>query len=226
VILIIETSGPFCSVAVCDTAGLVIAELSSDQFQKHAEEAPLLSVEVLKMAGITASQLQAVAVNKGPGSYTGLRIGTSLAKGICYAAKVPLIAVDGLKSLAMKAVAEGIYGDIYWAMIDARRDEVFAASYNAAGEQLSALQPMILTEDRLAFEQSGKPVFCGNSGEKIRRLMPEGFSALFYDNMPNASMLSAEASRCFLSGNFADLAYFEPDYGKAFMAGTTARFKV
>lgn len=226
-ILVIETSGKFCSAAVCLLSGEVISFCKSDKPLSHAEEAPGLIEKALAGAGISPAELSAVAVNKGPGSYTGLRIGSSLAKGIVFATETVLIGVDGLQALVLQAVKQGIEADVYWAMIDARRDEVFAACYDRLGNILQPLRPMILTDQSENLPDALiKSAFCGDSAEKIRRLLPWSERAVFFDQLIDAEMMCTLAAKQFRDGQFADLAYFEPDYGKEFIAGITQKFRI
>lgn len=226
-ILVIETSGKLCTTAVCRLNGEVMSICRSDKPLSHAEEAPGLIEKALAEAGISSAELSAVAVNKGPGSYTGLRIGTSLAKGIVFATGTVLLGIDGLQAMVLSAVKKGIEADIYWAMIDARRDEVFAAGYDRDGNILHPLRPMILSDATKNLpDASLNTVFCGDSSEKIRRLLPWTEHATFFNHLVDAEMMCMPAAKQLSEGLIADLAYFEPDYGKEFIAGITQKFKV
>lgn len=224
-ILILETGGQICSVALTDLNGKLLARAEGDHVHAHAEQMPGLAASVLKAAGADMTQLTAVAVNRGPGSYTGLRIGTSFAKGLCYGLRIPLIAVDSLKVLAMEAAAAGIEAKKYLCMIDARRDEVFMAVYDPAFNVLEKLHAYGLEPDSWAGEWFNIAV-CGDSGEKVRKLVHGAEHFKYFDAAPSADMMCEEASRMFCAGETADLAYFEPDYGKEFMAGVTKKFAV
>ena len=224
-ILILETGGQICTVALADLNGKMLALAEGDRVYAHAEQMPGLAAAVLKQAGADMTQLSAVAVNRGPGSYTGLRIGASFAKGLCYGLGIPLIAVDSLKVLAMEAAAAGIQAKKYICMIDARRDEVFMAVYDPAFNVLEKLHAYCLEPDSWAGEWFDIAI-CGDSGEKVRKLVHGAVHFKYFDAAPAAGMMCAEAARMMRDSETADLAYFEPDYGKEFMAGVTKRFAV
>jgi tRNA threonylcarbamoyladenosine biosynthesis protein TsaB len=223
-ILMIESSGPVGSVAICDTKGNSLGSLFSDQPNAHAELLPGMVEKVMNLAGINTGDLLAVAVNKGPGSYTGLRIGASLAKGLCFGLNIPLIAADGLKVMSLQASKHGIPGDAYVCMVDARRDEVFYAVYDHQFQQMEPLSAKILAPGAWQMLEQKHIVFCGNATDKMKQLVPEHADAPGYDGLPQASEFASEVARQFNAGEFADTAYFEPDYGKAFMAGVTKKF--
>jgi tRNA threonylcarbamoyladenosine biosynthesis protein TsaB len=220
-ILCIETSGAFGSVALADADGRCLELFKTTAENAHAEQIPVL---VSRLVGLTyerGSNIEAVAVNKGPGSYTGLRIGTSLAKGICYGFGIPLIACDGLQLLAMQAASEGFLAECYICVMDARRDEVFFAIYGPAFEVLVPLGNKILSEGVWSDYIGKDVVFCGNAVDKLKTLIPAFAGYRAHHSHVSAEWMCSDAIRQFEAGKTADLAYFEPDYGKAFYMGSS-----
>lgn len=224
-ILIIETSAQLCSSAIADEQGNVIAEIIASEENAHAEKLPGMVSQVIANAGITLSELSAVGISRGPGSYTGLRIGTSLAKGICYASGVPLISLNGLRGMAM-AATQKYQADLYAAHLDARRNEVYMEVFNAAGDVVKPLGAIIL--DAGTFEEfPGKQwLICGNSNEKIQSICTFGRDPEYLDTFPVAANLVEEAANKFKQKQWEDLAYFEPLYLKDFIPGITKKFSV
>ena len=228
VILNIETSSRICSVAVT-SEGMVEWHVESEEPMQHAT---LLAPYVEKALDFLARRelkLDAVAVSIGPGSYTGLRIGLSLAKGLCFAQDVPLIGVPTLEVLAVKAMfgyrdAQG--DEILVPMIDARRMEVYTAAYDFSLKELMPAQPHILTEESYAELPEGrKLLFIGDGVDKAKEVVKRQ-DALFLTNaMPIAMDMTALSERAFRNGDFLDVAYCTPLYLKEYQA-TTPRNKV
>lgn len=216
-ILNIETATKNCSVSLA-ADGLTIAEkeLSEEQFN-HAEKLHVFIENVLEEAGITLQNLDAVAVSKGPGSYTGLRIGVSSAKGLSYALNIPLIALDTLQVLATKLrIGEGVIVP----MIDARRMEVFTQIYNTQSEPLTTAYALIVDEN--AFGNINGPVhFLGDGALKCRELLnTDKFK--YHEEMvyPSAREMGSLSFKKYRAEEFEDVAYFEPFYLKDFMLTT------
>jgi tRNA threonylcarbamoyladenosine biosynthesis protein TsaB len=221
-ILNIETSTRMCSVSL-GAEGHVVAIRESAEKYSHAENITLFSEEVVKSAGLAFSDLDAVAVSMGPGSYTGLRIGVSTAKGYCYALNIPLIAVGSLEALAAGMIArlENANEHVFIPMIDARRMEVYMAVYD---EQLSVIEPVraeVIHEN--TFEDlltRKKVVFAGDGSEKCKKFFHSHENSIFLDDfLPSAKFLTRIAEEKFLQKQFEDVAYFEPYYLKEFVAG-------
>lgn len=210
----IETATRNCSVALSKDGTVVAFREIAEQGYTHAEKLHVFIEEVLAEAGVTFSQLDAIAVSKGPGSYTGLRIGVSAAKGLCYALQKPLIAVDTLAVLA-QAVPQ-VEGTII-PMIDARRMEVYAAIYNSKREELRSVHAEILTKESFATVQG--PIFIvGDSSEKAKTvLLDTRFHFIDTVVFPSAQTLCEIAEQKWLRQEFEDVAYFEPFYLKDFM---------
>jgi len=216
-ILCIETATTACSV--CLTADeKIIAQREINSGYTHAENLHVFIEEVLQEARILFSQLHAVAVSKGPGSYTGLRIGVSTAKGLCYVLNIPLISVDTLQSMAF-GVATTVSGDVlYCPMLDARRMEVYCAVYNKNLELVLPVNAMILNENSVSVFTFEKPVyFFGDGAGKVKDLLQQIKGACVLDNIfPSARNMATLAGAKFRQKQFENTALFEPFYLKEF----------
>lgn len=217
-LLYIDTSTKICSVGIAVNGKHVALQETGDEQYEHGEKITLLIQDCLKEAQLSMADLSGVVLTSGPGSYTGLRIGASTAKGICYALSIPLIAIDALTSLA--AQAQKLYpSQKICAMIDARRMEVFSTIFDG---DLSVIKPIsadILDEtsylDYLPF------VVVGDGGEKTKALW-EGTDVLFADEVRTSVVGLFELGfEAFNNQQFEDVAYFEPFYLKEFF--TTAK---
>ena len=174
--------------------------------------------ELLQKNKLAVHDLNAVAVSIGPGSYTGLRIGLSAAKGFCYALSIPLIAVSSLKILASAVKEEAT--DLIVPLIDARRMEVFMAVYDKNMEEKMPAQAMIADESSfVSLLISHKILFCGNGAEKVKKILSHD-NALFSDANGDATNLARLSFRLFQQNEFADLAYTEPLYVKEFYSAS------
>lgn len=222
-IICIETSGEVGSVALADNAGNCIKKLHSNAVNAHAEEIPVLVAELIEFAESQGDKVSAVAVNKGPGSYTGLRIGASLAKGLCFGFNIPLIACDGLAMMAQQASESGFCAEVYICVMDARRDEVFYSVYNRAFSILKPLGAMVLSEEAWSEYRDKNVVFCGNAVTKLKNLVPAFRDFPGFTETLDASWFCKNAAHQFENHIWADVAYFEPDYGKAFYTGTSKK---
>ncbi|MEM9885055.1 MAG: tRNA (adenosine(37)-N6)-threonylcarbamoyltransferase complex dimerization subunit type 1 TsaB [Bacteroidota bacterium] len=215
-LLLLETATEICSVAITEAAK-IIAKVDASENYAHTEKLTLLIEEVAQKAMIALKDLEAVAISKGPGSYTALRVGTSVAKGLCFALDLPLIAIDTLASLADAAYQKiGNENALYCPMIDARRMEVYAALYDANGHIIQDQQAMIIDENSFHnYFKSGQPIiFCGNGAEKCKSVLTHPL-AHFETTVCDASNLRRLASNAYQQQQFEDLAYFVPIYGKA-----------
>lgn len=213
-ILNIETATKNCSVSLAQHGETLICKEISEQGYSHAEKLHVFIDEIMKESGLAMSDLQAIAVSQGPGSYTGLRIGVSAAKGLCYALSIPLIAIDTLTTLASQVQkTDGLIVP----MIDARRMEVYSAVFHSNKEMIREVQAEILTEDSF-LEQSGPIYFVGDSNEKAKSVLTKS-NFIFLDTIvfPSANEMSAMSYNKFLKEDFVDVAYFEPYYLKDFM---------
>jgi tRNA threonylcarbamoyladenosine biosynthesis protein TsaB len=224
-ILCLETSTEVCSVTVCKDGK--VAELREDKSGKnHALLLTRFVEEVMNAGKLTFSQLNAIAVSGGPGSYTGLRIGVSTAKGLCYAAGLPLIAIPSLEAMAHHVInsfdipgIEKRESLLYCPMIDARRMEVYASVYDHQMRKIRGIQADII--DHLSFEElfkEHKILFFGNGAEKCKSTITHA-NAVFLDNIgTSASYMAGLAEKAYLSDSFVDVAYYEPFYLKDFVA--------
>ncbi len=212
-ILHIETATDLTSVCISkDTTVLSIKNGSGPM--KHSQELTLLIQDSMEELGLPFKELDAVSVSKGPGSYTALRVGTSVAKGICYAADKPLIAVDTLEALAYTTALE-VKADFYCPMIDARRKEVYMSFYNNKNACLKPCQALILETSTFAkYVQDGQRIaFSGNGSAKYKEMAnrPE---FLFLDIKCSALHLVPLAEHAYEKKKFESTAYFEPTYLK------------
>lgn len=217
-ILNIDTATGVCSVALA-REGRVVAMRENDEGLNHSTLLGVYVDEVLRQAGVTMAGVDAVAVSAGPGSYTGLRIGVSLAKGLCYGAGKPLIAVGTLESMA-DVVADRTREDaLYCPMIDARRMEVYAAVYDREGREVMGVRPVVLDEGAFTEELSRGPVyFFGDGSGKAREVLTHPNARFLSGVTTSAVNLMRLAERKFAAGEFEDVAYFEPFYLKEFVA--------
>lgn len=216
-ILSIETATKNCSVALSLNGNTIVCkEIAEEQFS-HAEKLHIFIDDVLKSQQLTLSNLNAIAVSKGPGSYTGLRIGVSAAKGLCYALNIPLIAVD---TLAVLAAAVKVESGIVLPMIDARRMEVFTQSFTFEGVALNNAYALIIEEDSLN-DLNETIHLCGDGAFKCKDVLTN-VNITFHDDVvyPSANDISKLAYNKFLNKTFEDVAYFEPFYLKDFMLTT------
>ncbi len=212
-ILNIETATKNCSVALAKDGKTVFCKELSEQGYSHAELLHVFIEEIIKEANITFQDLHAIAISKGPGSYTGLRIGVSSAKGLCYALGIPLIAIDTLTILAHQIKVEN---GLIIPMIDARRMEVYSAIFNSDAEKIREVQAEILTEESFA-SYNETLHFIGDSSEKAKSLLTNS-NFIFYDTVvfPSANEMSILSYKKYQNQDFEDVAYFEPYYLKDF----------
>jgi tRNA threonylcarbamoyladenosine biosynthesis protein TsaB len=225
-ILQIETATTVCSVALAEN-GNVLAYKEIGQRNIHAEAITLFIGDVLREAGKTYHNLDAVTVSSGPGSYTGLRIGVSVAKGLCFALDKPLIAIETLEAMADGMLAQDTIIDkstLLCPMIDARRMEVFTAIFDANENRIKPTSAEIIDEgsfDELL--QINKIIFFGDGAEKCAGVLgSNGNACVIADFSNSARHLTRRALEKYLKGDFEDTAYFEPYYLKDFIAGKKA----
>lgn len=213
-ILLVDTSTAVLSVGLSVDGTVVEERICTEARQQASLTAPLVK-EVLDAQGISVKDCDAVCVGSGPGSYTGLRVGVSTAKGLAFGADKPLIAVGTLDILA--AGVEGEYKYIV-PMIDARRMEVYTAVYSPAGEKLTPIQALVVTEDSFAEQLEAGPVlFVGDGALKCREVIRHS-NARFQDAAPLVRYMAPLAEEAYAIGHFENLAYFEPFYLKDFVA--------
>ncbi len=233
-ILLIESSAEYPSVALVTESGILAHLEIGEVIQSHAELLPMMVQRAVELSnsefGIFTEGITAVGFHEGPGSYTGLRIGVSLAKGLCYALGVPLISVSGFEALGAEVLRSNKSIESVWVMMDARRDEVYTIKLDRVSGSDSAYQvslqicAMILPDTRVG-EPNEKTCFVGNANEKVARLV-DNLGSIFIDLSPRADHLSDLAVSKFQSNNFEDLAYYEPYYLKDFVAGIGKKFGI
>jgi len=213
-ILNIETATKNCSVALAKEGKTMLCKEIAEEGYSHAERLHVFIEEIIKEAGINFQDLSAIAVSQGPGSYTGLRIGVSAAKGLCFALDIPLIAVDTLQVLASQAkVSNGLIIP----MLDARRMEVYSAIFTPNFENRRAVQAEIITEN--SFEDLKETLyFVGDCVEKCKPVLTkENFIFLEEIKYPSAKEMSFLSFEKYQKNDIVDVAYFEPYYLKDFM---------
>ena len=214
-ILNIETSTTNCSVALAKDGETVCVNEDNSLKYSHAERLHVYIDEVLKKTNIQKSEIAAVAVSKGPGSYTGLRIGVSAAKGLCFALDIPLISVPTLEALAYK---KQIKNGCIVAMLDARRMEVYASTFDSEYNCIEPTNAKILDENSYKnILQNQTVYFVGTGVEKTKTLIQHP-NAYFDSQLPSAEQMCRLSFNKFKAKNFEDLAYFEPFYLKDFIA--------
>lgn len=227
-ILCIETSAAICSVAL-SVKGEVVAVRESDSGRDHAGNIGVFADEILRANNLDAKDLDAVAVSSGPGSYTGLRIGVSFAKGLCYGLGIPLISVGSLASLVEVATEDyqtSILSVEDWKrallipMIDARRMEVYTRLFDTDGNPLTAVEAKIIDGDSFAEERAeakreGREIIMfGDGASKCREILPQ---VRYVEVTPSARGLARLAQKAFEQKSFENIAYFEPYYLKDFV---------
>ncbi|MEH6537158.1 MAG: tRNA (adenosine(37)-N6)-threonylcarbamoyltransferase complex dimerization subunit type 1 TsaB [Psychroserpens sp.] len=216
IILNIETSTTNCSVSLSKQGETLVLKEDNSANYSHAESLHVFIDEVLKTASIDKTQIDAIAVSKGPGSYTGLRIGVSAAKGLSYALNIPLISVSTLEALAHQLKIED---GVIVSMLDARRLEVYSAIYDSSYNLHREIEAQILNEQSFeVYLSKGKVYFIGNGVEKTKQLIKHA-NAIFIDNkLPSANEMSILAYDKYKKSDTEDVAYFEPFYLKDFIA--------
>lgn len=214
----IETATTNCSVALSIDGKIAVLKEDNGQKYSHAERLHMYIAEVLAQANIKNTDLDAIAISKGPGSYTGLRIGVSAAKGLCFALNLPLIATETLKLLGSKVKAP--LSEFVIPMLDARRMEVYSAIFTAAGEKVRETQAQIL--DAASFQpylEKNIVHFIGNGVVKFEAVCEHTNARYIEDQLPSAREMCLEAHKRFKLQQYEDVAYFEPYYLKDFIAG-------
>jgi tRNA threonylcarbamoyladenosine biosynthesis protein TsaB len=213
-ILNIETATKNCSVAVAKDGKTIFCKEIAEEGYSHAERLHVFIEAIIKEAGIALEDLSAIAVSQGPGSYTGLRIGVSAAKGLCYALDIPLIAVDTLQALASQVT---ISSGLIIPMIDARRMEVYSAIFSPTLEKKREVLAQII--DDYSFEDKQETLyFIGDCAEKCKSVLTKE-NHVFLEEIvyPSAKEMSALSFEKFKISDTVDVAYFEPYYLKDFM---------
>lgn len=223
IILNIETATKNCSVSVSNNGKILsIKELNEGKFS-HAEKLHLFILEVVKAADIRMSDIEAVSVSKGPGSYTGLRIGVSAAKGLCYALEKPLISVSTLKIMALQIPLEE--NELVVPVLDARRMEVYSGIFDHHYDQIRETRAEIIDQGSFKDLLTERIIyFAGDGAEKCKEYIIHQ-NARFVDQIyPSSKEMASIATQKFISKEFEDVAYFEPFYLKDFVAGKPKKY--
>ncbi|MFI1771862.1 tRNA (adenosine(37)-N6)-threonylcarbamoyltransferase complex dimerization subunit type 1 TsaB [Thalassobellus citreus] len=215
-ILSIETATTNCSVSLSKDGETIVLKEDYDKGYSHAERLHVYIDDILKDAKVDAKDLDAIAISKGPGSYTGLRIGVSSAKGLCFALEKPLISVSTLEALAHQVTCND---GVIVAMLDARRMEVYSAIFDANYNQVRDTEAQILDETSFTdYLEKGKVYFIGNGVEKTKGLINHQNAIFIEDKLPSANEMGLLAYNKYKKSDTEDVAYFEPYYLKDFVA--------
>lgn len=227
-ILNIETATPVCSVALCSD-GKIITKKESHRHNSHSSLLTVFIEEIFKEVGFELKSLSAIAVSKGPGSYTGLRIGVSTSKGLCYALEKPLISINTLKAMAngmtkfLKLSKSPLFqqNTLLCPMIDARRMEVYSAIFDLNVNKIRETKAEIINENSYNDILIDKQIiFFGNGAAKCKEVLSNNRNTKFIDNFfPSAEFMAEISAEKFKNNNFENIAYFEPFYLKDFIAG-------
>ena len=231
-ILCLETSTAVCSVALVDNSNVIALRESLDG-QNHAEKITIFIDEVMKEANISYNELEAIAVSKGPGSYTGLRIGVSTAKGLCYAMEKPLIAIDTLAAMTEGFLDNNFDNDhdtnikslssssIFCPMIDARRMEVYSAFFTEDMKKISETEALIIDESSFSDLKLNHHLYLfGDGADKLISLFENEENITVIEKFHcSAAYMARLAEEAFKNNDFVDTAYFEPFYLKDFVPG-------
>ncbi len=215
-ILNLETATTNCSVSVAKEGVVLGIKEHNTPNYSHSEQLHVFIDEVVRDAGLQLTDLDAIAVSKGPGSYTGLRIGVSAAKGLCFSLDVPLISIPTLESLAHTTEADGY--DVIIPLLDARRMEVYSAVFDTNRKMLRETRAEIVEQNSFAsFLEKGKTVLIGSGAEKCKSILEHGTVSFKSELVPSAREMAQLSYAKFVAMELEDVAYFEPFYLKDFV---------
>jgi tRNA threonylcarbamoyladenosine biosynthesis protein TsaB len=217
IILSLETSTSVCSAAIHEN-GKLLTVIEIHQDQSHASKLAVLIEKLFQLSGIRVSDLNGIAVSAGPGSYTGLRIGISTAKGLCFSREIPLIAIDSLRLMTWKVFKQKNLSGLLCPLIDARRMEVYCCLFDDQMQQNEPIQAKIL--DEKSFEdhlKENRIHFFGNSVDKCAEVIHHPNASFIFDIHPSAIELGELAYQKFAQNQFEDLIHYEPLYLKEFL---------
>lgn len=217
-LLSIETATTVCSIAI-HKDGKLLSTQSLYLNQSHSSLLSPVIESLISYTGYSLSNLDGIVVSRGPGSYTGLRIGASTAKGLCYALDIPLISVNTLEAMALQVRKFISNKYLFCSMIDARRMEVYTTIVDSIGNVIQGTQPVIISEDSFCeILDNGPILFFGSGAEKCKNVITHS-NASYIDNItPDAVTVGSLGFELFSQKVFEDVAYFEPYYLKEFMA--------
>lgn len=224
-ILSIETSGKYCSASISGGDKIIHSEILKEE-RSHAAGVTVIIDKALKSSGLKTNDLHAIAVSEGPGSYTGLRIGVSVAKAMCYASEIPLIAVSTLKIMLLQLFDlaaiknfEVDENDLFVPMIDARRMEVYQAVFSYNTELLRKIEPKIIDKNSYSdLLKEHNVIFFGNGADKCQEVISHENAVFVSGIEPEAKYMINPALEKYKSSIFENTAYYEPFYLKAFQA--------
>lgn len=219
-LLLLDTSGPVCELGLAKGQDLVV-QYALHMPNAHSRSLGIMVEQALSTAEVSKSSLSAIGLTIGPGSYTGLRVGLSFAKGMAYTLGIPLLAIDTLEALYESYRTLAHPADFYIPMLDARRMEVYGAIYNAEGTVLQKSVPMVM--DEKSFRELGDAnIVCFGSGAgKLKKVFATRPNVQIAGGaIPIMPGLFQKAEQAYASGDVADLAYLEPEYLKEYKAGT------
>ena len=217
IILHMDTATKVCSVSISKGHEIIALKEIKDDHYSHSEKLHVFIEDILKKSNIDITQLNAVCVSKGPGSYTGLRIGVSAAKGLCYALDIPMLAIDTLKIMAMACIEQYDF-DLYVPMIDARRMEVYMAIYdNHQHCVVPTCAEVIDTESFLQRLETQKIIFFGSGSQKCKMLINHPNAHFLNKEMVSSSHMAKLSYEKYTERDFEDTAHFEPHYLKDFV---------
>lgn len=219
IILNLETATTNCSVSISDGDKVICLKENNAINYSHSEQLHVYIKEALEEASLSFSNLDAIAVSKGPGSYTGLRIGVSAAKGLAFSLDIPLISIPTLQSMASQVKAAT--DEVIIPVLDARRMEVYSAVYNSEWKEIRETQAEIIEAGSFAkFKEYSKIHIAGNGAEKCKDLLKDDVFSFNTGLVPSAREMAGIAYQKFLNKDFEDVAYFEPYYLKDFVLQT------
>lgn len=221
-ILNIETTTKNCSVSLADDGELLALKEINDGNYSHGKQLHLLIQKVLKEAQKKINDIDAVSVSKGPGSFTGLRIGVSTAKGLCFSLGKPLISISTLASLANSISVEK--NAVIVPMLDARRMEVYSSVFNDNHNQIREIKAEIINEESFSeFLGKGKVYFLGDGAKKCKSVITNDNAIFLEDYFPSAKQMAKLSYLKYKKNDTEDVAYFEPFYLKDFMVTTSKK---
>jgi len=213
-ILCLETATTNCSVALSINGSVVAIEEDSNKLYSHAEKLHAFIEKVCDEASVSIQELDAIAVSMGPGSYTGLRIGVSAAKGLCFALEIPLISISTLESLASQISAETKF---VVPMLDARRMEVYAAVFSDNKQVRKTMAEIIVSNSFLEYLEQDTVTFVGSGVEKFKSICNHSNAVFVENKLPSAYQMAKLAEAKYKISDTEDVAYFEPYYLKDFI---------
>lgn len=222
-ILNIESSSTNCSVSLTKNGDLISIKENNDEKYSHSTKLHSFINEVISDSKITINELSAIAVSKGPGSYTGLRIGVAAAKGLCFSLDIPLISVSTLLILSKQIK---ISSGLILPVLDARRNEVYSAIYDANYKLVKKESPKLIDSKSFEnFSNNNQLYFIGSGQQKCRELIKSNNNLIFHnkETLPSSKEMADISYQKFISSDFEDLAYFEPAYLKNFILDSVNR---